>query len=152
MKILMVCKGNICRSPLAEGILQHKAKQHNLNWFVDSAAIANYHIGKEPHHLSKEVAKKNGIDISKQKARMFQEADLEQFDIIYAMSVDIRTFIQSTYSGNSNIYKVKLIMDEMYPNLEVNVPDPFYGTIEDFHAVFNMLNECSDIITKSYMF
>ena len=75
MKILMVCKGNICRSPLAEGILKTKAQKKNLNWFVDSAAMGNWHVGKQPHELSQKVALINGVDISDQKARLFTRED-----------------------------------------------------------------------------
>lgn len=85
MKILMVCFGNICRSPLAEGILQHKANALKLNWQVDSAGTAGYHVGEAPHRLSQKVAKQNGIDIGKQQCRQFVKEDMLHYDFIYVM-------------------------------------------------------------------
>ncbi|MEP7318037.1 MAG: low molecular weight protein-tyrosine-phosphatase, partial [Panacibacter sp.] len=88
MKILMVCLGNICRSPLAEGILQHKANAAGLDWKVDSAGTGNYHIGSQPHQLSQKVAKQNGVNICDQKARQFVKEDMQAFDKIYVMDAD----------------------------------------------------------------
>lgn len=146
----MVCKGNICRSPLAEGILKTKAQTENLNWFVDSAAIAAYHIGKAPHKLSQKVAWMNNVDISDQKARLFTEEDLENFDIIYAMSADIKDIIETRYPGNIHLNKVKLIMNEMNAGSNENVPDPFHYGEKEFHEVFYMLDKCSNIIIERY--
>src|ERR1044072_4550698 len=150
MKILMVCKGNICRSPLAEGILKAKATNNNLNWFVDSAAIAAYHIGKQPHETSQKVALINGIDISGQKARLFTEEDLENFDIIYAMSADIKDIIEARFPGNKHLSKLQLIMNEANPGLNENVPDPFHFGEPEFHHVFRLLDDCSNVIIKKY--
>lgn len=150
MKILMVCKGNICRSPLAEGILKTKAQTENLNWFVDSAAIAAYHIGKAPHELSQKVALMNNVDISTQKARLFSEKDLESFDIIYAMSADIKDIIETRYPGNRYLDKVKLIMNELNAGSNENVPDPFHYGEKEFHEVFHMLDKCSSVIINKY--
>ena len=150
MKILMVCKGNICRSPLAEGILKTKADKKDLGWFVDSAAIAAYHIGKQPHELSQKVALINGVDISDQKARLFTEEDLENFDIIYAMSADIKDIIESRYPDNDGLSKIELIMNEMHPEQNENVPDPFHFGEKEFHEVYHMLDECSDVIIEKY--
>ena len=88
MKILMVCLGNICRSPLAEGILQHKINKLKLNWVVDSAGTAGYHIGEAPHTLSQKVAKQNGINISQQQCRQFVREDIIRFDKIYVMDIE----------------------------------------------------------------
>ena len=89
MKILMVCLGNICRSPLAEGILQQKAFSAGLTWSIESAGTNSYHIGEPPHPLSQKVAKINGIDISKQRARRFKAEDFESYDKIYALANDV---------------------------------------------------------------
>ena len=150
MKILMVCKGNICRSPLAEGILKTKSNNKQLNWIIDSAAMRDYHIGKQPHELSRKVALLNGVDISDQKARLFTEEDLETFDIIYAMSADIKEAIETNFPGNKNLNKVKLIMNEMNPDKNENVPDPFHFGEKEFHDVFQMLDACSDVIIERY--
>ena len=89
MKILMVCLGNICRSPLAEGILEHKAKAAGLNWTVESAGTNGYHTGEPPHHLSQKVARLNGIDICGQRARRFVKEDFQRYDKIYAIATDV---------------------------------------------------------------
>src|SRR5215467_1462139 len=89
MKILMVCLGNICRSPLAEGILKQKVKKAGLPWTIESAGTNGYHIGEPPHHLSQKVAKLNGIDICDQRARAFTADDFKRYDKIYAMSSDV---------------------------------------------------------------
>ena len=86
MKFLMVCLGNICRSPLAEGILQHKAKAAGLNWIVESAGTNGYHTGEPPHHLSQKVALLNGINISNQKSRKFIAKDLNEYDTKIALN------------------------------------------------------------------
>src|SRR5687767_1333473 len=89
MKILMVCLGNICRSPLAEGILQDKAFRRGLPWSIESAGTESYHIGEPPHPLSQKVAMLNGIDICNQRARKFRASDFEAYDKIYALSSDV---------------------------------------------------------------
>ena len=150
MKILMVCKGNICRSPLAEGILKTKAHKKDLGWFVDSAAIAAYHIGKQPHELSQKVALMNSVDISDQKARLFKEDDLGNFDIIYAMSADIKEIIESRYPADKGLSNVQLIMNEIHPEQNENVPDPFHFGEKEFHEVYHMLDACSDVIIEKY--
>ena len=99
MKILMVCLGNICRSPLAEGILQHKVNEAGLSWKVESAGTNSYHIGEPPHHLSQKVAQLNGINICDQRARRFKPSDLEEYDLLYAMSKDVIDDMK-TMAGN----------------------------------------------------
>ncbi|MFY7861000.1 MAG: low molecular weight protein-tyrosine-phosphatase, partial [Chitinophagales bacterium] len=87
MKILMVCLGNICRSPLAEGILKSKIKQNNLDWTVDSAGTGGYHIDAIPDKRSIQVAKDYGIDITDQRDRKVRSVDFKEFDLIFAMDV-----------------------------------------------------------------
>ena len=115
MKILMVCLGNICRSPLAEGILQHKVKMAGLNWTIDSAGTNSYHTGEPPHPLSQKVAKLHGIDISKQRARRFVQNDLAAFDRIYAMASDVMVDMRMI-SGNEYDDK-KIDLDIISANL-----------------------------------
>jgi protein-tyrosine phosphatase len=146
-KILMVCLGNICRSPLAEGILASKLP--NSNFYIDSAGTGNWHIGKSPDHRSIAVAKKNGIDISKQKCRQFAIQDFENFDIIYAMDASNFDDLMVLAPNKISKQKVKLILDEVFPNENVDVPDPYYGTENGFNQVFLMLDEaCQNIANK----
>ncbi len=124
MKILMVCLGNICRSPLAEGILKHKVTDAGLSWQVESAGTNSYHTGEPPHHLSQKVAQLNGINICEQRARRFKTSDLDEYDILYAMSNDVIEEMKRIAGNKWQDKKVKLIMDELYPSQQLDVPDP----------------------------
>jgi len=150
MKILMVCLGNICRSPLAEGILQHKANKAGLNWKVDSAGTAHYHIGEPPHNLSQKVAKMNGIDISCQQCRQFKKEDMLAFDKIYVM--DSENYINVKHISRElwNEEKVDLLLNELHPGRNMGVPDPWYGTEEGYHKVFKLISDACDRIIEKY--
>ena len=147
MKILMVCLGNICRSPLAEGILTHKTKSLNIE--VDSAGTAGYHIGQLPDSRSIEIAKKYNIDLSKQRARQFSRADFDRFDVIYAMDVNNYTHLVSLASNDDERNSIKLILNEINPNLCESIPDPYYGGGNGFQNIYNMLNEACDKIVQN---
>ena len=114
MKILMVCLGNICRSPLAEGILQEKALNAGLNWQIESAGTNGYHTGEPPHYLSIKVAAENGIDISKQRSRRFTAADFEKYDLIYAMATDVLENMKWIGRQHFDTKKVSLFLNEQY--------------------------------------
>ena len=146
----MVCLGNICRSPLAEGILQYKAKQAGLNWVIDSAGTAGYHIGEPPHTLSQKVAFLNGVDIGKQQCRQFTKKDMLTFDRIFVMDKDNYEEVKRISSEYWDEKKVALLLNELYPGERRNVPDPWYGTEKDFHAVYDMLDKACDKIIEHY--
>ena len=150
MKILMVCLGNICRSPLAEGILEDKAKKAGFTWEIDSAGTGNYHIGDPPHHLSQKVAKLNGIDISKQQCRQFIKEDILRFDKIYAMDNEIYDDIKRISGELWDESKVDLLMNEVYPGKNLDVPDPWFGTEINYHHVFKMVSEACNAIIEKY--
>jgi len=150
MKILMVCLGNICRSPLAEGILQDKAWKAGLSWSVESAGTESYHIGNAPHPLSQKVAKLNGVDISKQKARQFVPEDLEQYDKIYAMSADVIGDMKRIAGKNFDGKRVELLLNELFPGQNVDVPDPWYGPEPGYHQVYKMIRDACDAIIRKY--
>jgi protein-tyrosine phosphatase len=150
MKILMVCLGNICRSPLAEGVLQHKARQAGLSWSVDSAGTNGYHTGEAPHRLSQKVAGLHGIDISHQHARRFTAADCKQFDKIYAMAEDVVDEMQRIARKDFDATKVDLLMNELYPGKNMDVPDPWYGTEPGYHEVYAMIDKACDRIIEKY--
>lgn len=150
MKILMVCLGNICRSPLAEGILKHKAQQAGLKWTVDSAGTNGYHIGEAPHRLSQKVAKLNGIDICEQKARQFVAADFDKYDKIYAMADDVLDDMRRIAGKKFDPTKATLFLNEMYPGENRSVPDPWYGTEPGFHDVYKIINQVCDRIIEKY--
>jgi len=141
----MVCLGNICRSPLAEGILKSKTK----NIEVDSAGTAGYHIGKNPDIRSIEIGKKNNIDISSQRARQFSSNDFSKFDKIYAMDNDNYSKIISLAKNQQEINKVELILNEIFPNQFKSVPDPYYGGARGFENIYDLLNKaCEKIASK----
>ena len=148
MKILMVCLGNICRSPLAEGILQHKAREAGLNWEVDSAGTNSYHTGEAPHELSQKVAAINGIDICDQRARRFTKEDFEKFDIVYAMADDVLDDMKRIAKDKFNPEKARLFLDEIYPGMHMSVPDPWYGPEPGYHEVFELINKTCDVILR----
>lgn len=148
LKILMVCLGNICRSPIAQGIMEKMIKEKKLDWQVDSAALENYNIGDSPHPLSIKICLANNIDIRGQKARLFTYLDLEKFDLIYIMEENLLHSIKSKFQHQNNLNNVKLFMSESSTPLE-NVPDPYYGTYENFIEVFHQIYRgCSSIVSK----
>lgn len=146
----MVCLGNICRSPLAEGILQEKVKKAGLDWVVDSAGTNHYHTGDAPHPLSQKIALINGIDISLQRARRFTSEDLTQFDKIYALAGDVLNDIQRITGNKFDSAKVDLLLNEQYPGKNLDVPDPYYGGEPDFHEVYELLDEVCDRLILKY--
>ena len=142
----MVCLGNICRSPLAEGILRQKTKHLNLT--IDSAGTAGYHIGKSPDPRSVAIAKKHNINISKLKARQFSRIDFDNFDTIYAMDINNLSHLISLSSNAQERNKIRLILNEIDPKNHDSVPDPYYDD-NGFKKVYNMLNEaCEKIAIK----
>ena len=150
MKILMVCLGNICRSPLAEGILKHKINKKGLNWTVDSAGTNGFHVGESPHRYSCKVAKEQGIDISTQVARQFIKEDFDNYDLIYAMANDV---IKEMKAIAGNIYdpaKVGLLLNEVNPGKNIDVPDPWYGDESGYHPVYKMIEEACDAIILNH--
>lgn len=148
MKILMVCLGNICRSPLAEGILQEKAIAAGLRWVVHSAGTNGYHTGEPPHQLSQKVAELNGIDIRCQRSRDFKSGDFREYDMIYAMAVDVLRDMKKIAGNAYDPAKTDLLMNVLYPGKNLNVPDPWYGGEEGFHEVYRMISLACDGILK----
>ncbi|MFV8363910.1 low molecular weight protein-tyrosine-phosphatase [Flavobacterium sp. ZT3P35] len=147
VKILMVCLGNICRSPLAEGILASKLPQDKFT--VDSAGTGSWHIHHKPDERSIAVAKKNNINISDQKGRQFNKSDFDAFDYIYVMDNSNYTTVIELADNLEQKQKVKLILDELFPNEKVDVPDPYFGLPNGFQIVYTMLDEvCDAIATK----
>lgn len=149
IKILMVCLGNICRSPLAEGILKSKLPRNQF--FVDSAGTANYHVGIAPDIRSIAVAKKYGLNISDLSGRQFSVSDFDAFDYIYVMDASNYNNVIALARDEHDLAKVKLIMNELYPNQNHDVPDPYYGGDEGFENVYKMLDDSCSKIAKSLL-
>ena len=144
----MVCLGNICRSPLAEGIL--KSKSNKI--IVDSAGTAGYHVGSRPDQRSIEIGLKNNIDITNQRARQFTSNDFDDFDKIYAMDNDNYSKIISLATNQDQIDKVDLILNEVYPNQFKSVPDPYYGGENGFDNVLDLLEDAIDGLLLTFKF
>lgn len=145
-KVLMVCLGNICRSPLAEGVLQSKLPINKC--IVDSAGTANYHVGTAPDKRSIVTAKKFGIDISQQKCRQLSKSDFETFDYIYVMDTSNYKNVIAIAPNEASKQKVKLILNEVDSTSNLEVPDPYYGEMEDFEHVFHLLDEACTLIAS----
>lgn len=146
MKILMVCLGNICRSPLAEGILQHKVDDRHL---VDSAGTGDWHVGEQPDRRSIAAAKRYGIDISDQRAMHFNPVFFDEFDLIFAMDKQNLIDLQKLARTEEERNKVKLILKEGLGEA-INVPDPYYEKDEAFDQVFQLLDRATDGLIKKY--
>lgn len=147
--MLMICLGNICRSPLAEGILKAKVKAANLDWEICSAGTNHYHIGSAPHTLSQKVAKLNGIDIGDQRARRLTKEDIDSYDVLFAFAEDVMEDIKKILGPSFNPAKVKYFMHELSKN-NIDVPDPWYGAEDGYHEVFKIIDEVCDAIIKNY--
>lgn len=149
MKILMVCLGNICRSPLADGLLRKKVKEAGLDVFVDSAGTSDFHIGEAPDSRMRATAKKLDCPIDDLRARQFVAADFDDFDIIYAMDASNYKNILSLKRTESDALKVKLLLNELYTGEDMEVPDPYFGGEQGFIDVFIMLDKATDVIINN---
>jgi protein-tyrosine phosphatase len=150
MRILMVCLGNICRSPIAEGVLKAKATAAGLDWIIESAGTEKYHIGKPPHQFSQSICSTHGIDISAQRARRFTPADLTGYDLVYAMADDVLTAIRKISGPKADYSHVQLFLDELEPGAGKSVPDPWYGDEAGYIGVYDMIDACCDAIIKNH--
>jgi protein-tyrosine phosphatase len=144
-KVLMVCLGNICRSPLAEGILRSKVDSDKV--VVDSAGTAGYHIGNPPDKRSIAVARKYGLDISNQRCRKFSRLDFLEFDLIYVMDRSNFSDVANLANNAQEAQKVKLLLSEVDLGLQ-EVPDPYYGGDDGFENVYQMVNQACEAIAK----
>lgn len=149
MKILMVCLGNICRSPLAEGILKTKVEEEGLNWEVESAGTGSWHIGELPDSRSIATARKNGIDITDQRARQFKASDLDYFDLILTMDHSNYNNVLQLASAENQRQKVAMIMNFVSPDTNQSVPDPYWND-NGFDQVFEMLERACDKVIEKF--
>lgn len=142
----MVCLGNICRSPLAEGILKSKVDPSKV--FVHSAGTGHWHVGNPPDERSIDIGKKYDLDITEQRGRQFTADDFDQFDHIYVMDKSNKDNVLALAQNQAHRDKVKLILDEIFPGENVDVPDPYYGGNEGFENVYKMLEKACEKIAR----
>lgn len=145
----MVCLGNICRSPLGEGILKHKVKEQGLDWEVDSAGTSAYHAGELPDSRSIAIANEYGLDITDQRSRQLTSQDLDYFDIIYVMDSSNYNNVMELCENKIQEAKIQLIMNLVTPGRNVAVPDPYWGD-SGFKNVYQMLDQACDVVVTNY--
>ncbi|MBC7885874.1 MAG: low molecular weight phosphotyrosine protein phosphatase [Saprospiraceae bacterium] len=148
MKILMVCLGNICRSPMAQGILESKLKEQGLDWEVDSAGTSGWHDGEAPDKRSVKVCRNRNIDISGQICRKITKDDLDYYDVILAMDSSNYQDITQLCTTDIQKSKVRLIMNFKYHNRNIAVPDPYYD--DRFSEVFELLDDVTGHLIQHY--
>jgi len=150
MRILMVCLGNICRSPMAEGVLKHKVKQMGLNWVVDSAGTESYHVGEKPHLFSINTCAQHGIDISSQRARKFVAEDFDGYDKIYAMAHDVYREIKLISGRLTDLNKLDYFLNEQFIGQNRSVPDPYMLPEQEYERVYRLIDSTCDLIIERY--
>lgn len=146
MKILMVCLGNICRSPMAEGLMRAKILKYNLQAEVDSAGFEPFHVNDKPDYRACDVMLKHGINISNQRARLFKLTDFEYFDRIYVMDSGNYRDVLNTASNTKYKEKVDYLLNTVFNNSNKHVPDPYYGKMNDFEDVYSLIEKATEAI------
>ncbi|MFN8698795.1 MAG: low molecular weight protein-tyrosine-phosphatase [Flavobacteriales bacterium] len=148
MKILLVCLGNICRSPMAEGILRHKIREAGLAVTTDSAGTSSHHRGESPDARAVRCLREKGIDISDLRARPFVREDYHRFDRIYAMDTTNLSDILNLAPDEDIARRAELFLHISHPGSHRSVPDPWYGDMRDFEAVYHMLDKACDVLME----
>ena len=142
----MVCLGNICRSPLADGLLRKKIAQLGLDVEVDSAGTSGYHTGEAPDARMRETARSVGCPIDDLRARQFLQEDFDRFDLIYVMDKSNQHNVLSLARTEKDAEKVRMILNESHPDQNLEVPDPYYGGAQGFMHVYELLDKATDVI------
>jgi protein-tyrosine phosphatase len=150
MNILMVCLGNICRSPVAEELMRIKMAEYNIPGSVDSAGLLSYHCGKNPDTRAIESAKRKNVDISQQLARQFSKADFQKFDLIFTMDSEVYSEVLRKATSESDRSKVFLFLEYAGMSLK-DVPDPYYGGEKEFEYVFSLIDQACDNIARKLL-
>ncbi|NNC83520.1 MAG: low molecular weight phosphotyrosine protein phosphatase [Flavobacteriales bacterium] len=147
-KILMVCLGNICRSPVADGMLRKKAAEAGIDVIVDSCGTGGWHAGESPDPRSQENARANGLDISSLRARQFRPEDLDEFDMIFCMDRSNVKDVLAQAENDAQRAKVRLLLDLTHPEQDKEVPDPYYGGDRGFQTVHDLIEEACEVLIE----
>lgn len=150
MKILVVCLGNICRSPIAEGVLQQLSFEAGLDWQVASAGTNGYHTGEAPHKYSQKVCRQHGYEIGAQRAARFQVSDFDQYDHIYVMAEAVYRDVQQLARSEADLQKVRFFLETLFPGENRDVPDPWYGDEDGYEPVFQLIRAGSEAIIAKH--
>ena len=145
----MVCLGNICRSPVAEGIFRDKAQKLGLDFLVDSAGTAAYHVGESPDNRMISTAASMGVDISSLRARQFSVSDYDEFDKIYAMDESNYQNMKNLARNSKDLEKLDLLLNCKDSFINKSVPDPYYGGEDGFYQVFELLDEAIEHLIQN---
>jgi protein-tyrosine phosphatase len=148
MKVLFVCLGNICRSPMAEGVLRTKAKEGSVSLEIDSCGTGDWHIGETPDERAQQCMKDLGDDISDLRARQFEKKDFDAYDRIFVMDKSNYQNVVVQASNNEQKEKVELFLNLSHPEEDREVPDPYFGGSEGFHNVYKMLDSAAKSFLK----
>ncbi|RYE00416.1 MAG: low molecular weight phosphotyrosine protein phosphatase [Sphingobacteriales bacterium] len=146
----MVCLGNICRSPIAEGVMQQLAVAAGLNWQVASAGTNGYHTGEPPHKYSRKICRQNGYDIGAQRAARFKVSDFDEYDHIYVMALDVYNDVRQLARTEADLQKVQLFLEALFPGEQREVPDPWYGDEAGYGPVFQLIRKGSQAIIAKH--
>ena len=144
----MVCLGNICRSPMAEGIFRKKAEEKGIDITIDSAGTADYHVGEHPDPRAVRNAARHGVDISHLTGRQFSKDDFDRFDLILTMDSSNYDNVLRLAGNDRDREKVKMVLDYLYPGQGMEVPDPWYGGDAGFEHVFRLLDKAAERFYK----
>ncbi len=144
----MVCLGNICRSPMAEGIMRKKIEDYGLEAEVDSAGTASYHVGEQPDYRAIENMHAHGIDIRMLRGRQFRTEDFDHFDRIYTMDNENHRNVLRLARNDEDRAKVDMMLNQLHPGSDSPVPDPWYGGPQGFEDVFNLLDAACEEVAK----
>lgn len=150
MKILMVCLGNICRSPMADGLLRKKVSDHNLAIEVDSAGTGDWHVGQAPDDRMRATAKSNGLSIDELRGRQFVQEDFDLFDRVYVMDRSNYENVIKLARNDADITKVDLFLNLSHPGEDMEVPDPYFGGEEGFQHVFDLIDDATDRLINEF--
>ena len=148
-KILLVCMGNICRSPMAEGLVRHKARERGMDVITDSAGTIDSHAGEAPDPRAQKCMAAHGIDISDLRARQVRPSDFRDFDLLLAMDMSNLKGLRRIAPDDGALDKARLMMDFAPDNAMNEVPDPYFGGPEGFEEVYRMLDEaCENLLNR----
>ena len=150
MKYLMVCLGNICRTPIAVGLLRKKLAGIGSSSEVDSCGFEPYHIGDEADPRALKIMTEKGIDISDHRAKLFHPDNFKNFDLIFAMDSFILKDIKRMAKNEEDLKKIDLLLNVQYPGMNCEVPDPYYGDTDGFHKTFDIIDKALDVLIEKY--